>query len=472
MPSLRRAFATRVVDPVVWKAKGMPIGTRFTEFRAQQWDDASMLRARQMERLRDLLTHAVMRVPFYRERAAGLTPEGIRDDPWGSLNSFPILTKEDVRYHLDELTCEMGRGRIAERTGGSTGLPLHFFRDKYSMAASLGSTQLFFEWAGLERGERRVRIWGAPQDFATQRSPAARFLNCIHGRTLLDAFSMGDETMREYVRFLNRHPPVSFEGYTSAVYSLAQFIVRQGLEVTPPCAVIVGASTLFPHMRETISEAYRAPVFDHYGSHEVGVVAGECGAHEGLHVMGETILLEVIGDDGRPVPDGEAGELVATNLWEYSMPFIRYEMGDRGRLAAEPCGCGRAYPLVREVVGRSSGCLVRADGGVVVPEIITRLFGLVYNTGDVRSFQAVQEAIDRIVIRMQLEPDSDGLPPDAQEGIASRIREAMGAPCEIEFAVVDRIEPAPSGKHFYVISKVDRDARSRDALPGGRRKGL
>jgi len=460
LPSLREAFATRVVDPIVWTAKGMPIGARFEEFRRGQWDDATTIRARQTERLRDLLIHAITRVPFYKERTGGLAPHAIRDDPWGSLQSFPILTKEDIRYHLDELTCDMGRGRIPERTGGSTGLPLHFYRDRHSMAASLGSTQLFFEWAGLERGERRVRLWGAPQDFASQRSPAARFLNYIHDRTLLDAFSMGDETMREYVRFLNRHPPVSLEGYTSAVYSLAQFIERQGLEVPPPRAVIVGASTLFQHMRETIGEVYRAPVFDHYGSHEVGVVAAECGAHDGLHVLSETIVLEAIGDDGRLLQAGEVGELVATNLWEYSMPFIRYEMGDRGVLSPEPCGCGRAYPLLREVVGRSSGCLVRADGGVVVPEIITRLFGLVYNTGDVRSFQAVQEAIDRITIRVELEPDSDGLPPDAQEGIASRIREAMGAPCEIEFVVVERIEPAASGKHLYVISKVDRDVAS------------
>jgi len=466
LSNLRKTFATRVIDPIVWKRKRMPVGAQLKEFRAQQWDDAETVERRQADRLRGLLTHAVTRVPYYRERVTDLTPADIEADPWASLAAFPILEKEDVRHRLDDLTCDMGRGKMIERTGGSTGLPLVFYRDRYSQTASFASTQLFYDWAGVGRGERRVRIWGSPRDFAAQRSPAMRFLNFFHDRTLLDAFAMGEAQMREYIRFLNRRPPVSFEGYTTAIYNLAEFVDRRGLEVPTPRVVVVGGSTLHPHMREKIEAVFRAPVFDHYGSHEVGVTAAECDRHNGLHVFGETSFAELVDRNGRPTPVGELGELVVTQLWEYTMPFIRYRTGDQAVMSGRACDCGRAYPLLDHVAGRSNDCFVRADGGLVVPEIMTRLFGLVYNTGDVRSFQAIQESIDGITIRVALEPASDGLPQEVQEGIASRIRETMGAPCEIGFEFVDEIEPSPSGKHFYLISKVAREAASAGAAPG------
>ena len=92
---LRRALATKVIDPLVWRAKRMPVGAQLERFRAEQWDDAETVGQRQAERLRGLLTHAVTRVPFYRERVAGLTPadgieqhhgperENERDQPQG-----------------------------------------------------------------------------------------------------------------------------------------------------------------------------------------------------------------------------------------------------------------------------------------------------------------------------------------------------------------------------------------------------
>jgi phenylacetate-CoA ligase len=466
MTALRGAIATKIIDPIVWKLKRMPVGARLEQFRAEQWDDAETVERRQADRLRGLLAHAATRVPFYRERVSGLTAADIEADPWGSLAAFPILEKEDIRHHLDDLTCDMGRGKMVERTGGSTGLPLVFYRDRYSQTASFASTQLFYDWAGVERGERRIRLWGSPRDFAAQRSPAMRFLNFFHDRTLLDAFAMGDAQMREYIRFLHTRPPVAFEGYTTAVYNLAEFADRRGLAVPTPRAVILGGSTLHPHMRDKIEAVFHAPVFDYYGSHEVGVTATECDRHNGLHVFGETSVAELVDRNDRPAPVGELGELIVTQLWEYTMPFIRYRTGDQAVMSDRVCDCGRSYPLLDHVAGRSNDCFVRADGGIVVPEIMTRLFGLVYNTGDVRSFQAVQEAIDHIRIRVALEPTSGGLPPDAQEGIASRILETMGAACRIEFEFVDEIEPAPSGKHFYLISKVAREAAPVAATSG------
>jgi phenylacetate-CoA ligase len=264
MVNLRRTLATKVVDPLAWSVKGTPVGARLREFRKQQWDDRETFERRRNERLADLLVHAVARVPFYRERVSGVSPEQIRSDPLGSLARFPILEKHDVRDNPDHLTCETGHRLVEQHTGGTTSMPLKFYRDTHSLGASLATTQLALEWTGAERGGRRVRLWplaaGAPRPSLLQR-----LVNRVHGRVVLSSFLMTDETIREYLRILNARPIDILDGPPTAFVEIASFAERNGLELPRPRAIVSGGSSLYGHLRERIAEAYGAPVFNHYG---------------------------------------------------------------------------------------------------------------------------------------------------------------------------------------------------------------
>ncbi len=454
----RRFVATKVVDPVAWRAKGMPIGERLAEFRAGQWDNPAVLRKRQSKRLADLLVHATTRLPFYQERVQGLSPEAIRRDPYGSLQSFPILTRSDVCDNLDGLSCEMGRGTSSDSTGGTTGTPVRFLRDKQSLAASLATTQLGYDWAGLKRGDRRVRFWGARRDFEGRRSPTARVTDFVHDRTLLDVYGLSESLMREYIDLLNRRPPVSIEGYPEAIHCIAEFAEREGLPLPKPRVIVTGAGMLYPHMREKLKEAYGAPVFDHYGSREVGLMAVECEKHCGLHVASETGVLEVVDEDGKAVGEGEMGEVLSTHLWNYTMPLIRYRNGDHAVRGRERCQCGRPYPMLEKIVGRIGACLVRMDGGIAMPELFTQIFGYECNEGTIRKFQVGQEAIDKVKVRVVPVSGTEGPSPAMREELTKRIQGCVGGPCGVEFVIEDDIEPTASGKHIYTISNVERGA--------------
>jgi phenylacetate-CoA ligase len=456
MAGLRSAVLTWVLDPLIWKYKRLPIGVHLADFRACQWDAPDVFAARQAKRLAHLLVHAVTRVPYYRERAGDLSAASIEVDPVGCLHSLPILEREDIRDRLDDLVCEIGRGTRRDHTSGSTGMPLDFVRDRHSVAASLATTLLSFDWAGIERGDRRVRFWGSPIDLASEKSRLKRFINALHDRTVVDSYRMDDAGMQRYTSLLRERPPVSLEGYPEALYRVAEYAKRHELEMPKPRAIIAGGSTVHDHIRKMLSDVFGAPVFNHYGSREIGLLSAECDRHAGMHVMGETTILEVVDERGAPVEDGETGDIIATHLWNYTMPFIRYRTGDRGALGRRPCTCGRVYPLLDRVVGRTGECFVRGDGALVIPEFFIQLLAWEFSTPDVRKFQVVQEAVDRVTVRMIPQPGTEGFPVRVRKRIEERISEALGGPCTVTFIVEDDIDPAASGKYFYTVSEVQR----------------
>jgi phenylacetate-CoA ligase len=455
MMDLRRMLASRVSDPLLWKVvKRYPVLDRLSEWRERQWDGAAVLEARQMQALGALLCHALARVPYYAESVRGLTPEGAASAPGDSLAMFPPLEKRDLILHADSLTCEMNRGSFWNLTGGSTGEPVRFRQDSVYQTCALATTMLFYEWAGVPHGASHIKLWGAPRDLGSGSvARRRRAADWLFNRITLDAFDMSEQTMRRYAEAIASSRPACLEGYVDALYELAVRVERHGFRMNAPGAIVSSAGTLLPHMRERIESAFGAEVFDRYGTREVGNVAAECDRHEGLHVFGETTIVEVVNEDGRAVGEGEEGEILVTNLHNYTMPLIRYRIGDRAVRGADRCSCGRAYPLLARVVGRSESCVHRRDGGVVLPEFFIHVIGVEYNDGSIGKFQVVQEALDRITVVIVPAEGAGEKALAREDEIRARIQQMVGD-CEISFVLADRIDPTPTGKHMYVVNKM------------------
>ncbi len=455
MMGLRQILASRVSDPLLWKVvKRYPVLDRLSEWRECQWDGAPALEARQMRALGALLGHALARVPYYAERVPGLTPDGAASAPDASLAVFPVLEKRDLILHADSLTCEMDRGSYWNLTGGSTGEPVRFLQDRVYQTCALATTMLFYEWGGVPHGASHIKLWGAPRDLGSGSvARRRRVADWLFNRITLDAFDMSERTMRRYAETIARTRPTCLEGYADALYELAVRVERFDLPMNAPGAIVSSAGTLLPRMRESIERAFGTEVFDRYGTREVGNVAAECDRHEGLHIFGETTVLEVVDEDGRAVGEGEEGEILVTNLHNYTMPLIRYRIGDRAVRGADRCSCGRAYPLLARVVGRSESCVRRRDGGVVLPEFFIHVIGVEYNDGSIGKFQVVQEALDRITVVIVPSEGAGERALARENEIRARIQQMVGD-CEISFVLADRIDPTPTGKHMYVISNV------------------
>ncbi|MCD4690350.1 hypothetical protein K8S17_02715 [bacterium] len=465
MIDIRRAATTRLLDPVVWTLiKRVPLMARLKEFRAQQFDDVETFRLRQERKLEELLLHAAGNIPFYRERLSGITHRTGASNVRAALVDIEPLSKRDLREHLDDMVVEMGRGTMVDASGGSTGEPTRFYKDREQLGASLAMTQVYLEWAGIERGEPHVKLWGARRDLRDRVSLGLRLNRYFYGRRTLDAFEMGEATMREYLSIMERTRAVCVEGYADALDRLAAFVEERGLAMAPVRAVVSSASTLHLHMRERIERVFGAPVFDRYGGREVSGIAAECSEHCGLHTSGETVFVEVVDGEGRPVEQGEEGEVLVTGLWNYTMPLIRYRIGDRAVLGSEHCACGRPYPLLERIIGRSSASLRRSDGGSVVPAFFIHLIGVEFNDGELLKFQVIQENLDTIRVRLVPKPGAQVRILARREALTKRIRSAMGASCRVIYTIEEDIEPTPTGKHLYTVSRLADEAGGAEGV--------
>jgi phenylacetate-CoA ligase len=198
--------------------------------------------------------------------------------------------------------------------------------------------------------------------------------------------------------------------------------------------------------RNWISAAFKAPIFDFYGAHELGLVAWECEEKAGYHVNIDSIVVEFLWN-GKPVPSDQEGKLVCTALNSYAMPFIRYEIGDVGVRSDEPCRCGRGLPLMKILEGRFVDFVVLPGGRRVSPYLLTCS---IEEIRGIAKYQILQERQDRIVIRLV---KGRGFSPEIFLKIRRRLESVVGEEVEIEFEVLDDI-PREGQKDQVVLSRV------------------
>lgn len=411
----------------------------------------------QMQRLERLLHHAYHNVPYYREvfETVGLfTKNSINIDKFSEI---PFLTKEILRSRFDELQSKDLNKRkwYFNTSGGSTGEPARFVQDAEYKAWVRAGKLLFDEWTGYRVGMPKVVLWGSERDlFVGHETLAVKLKRWLKNEIWLNSFRMTESQMRDYVQAINNHKPVQILAYVESIYELARFIEREGLKVHSPKAIMTSAGTLYPYMREVIERVFQAPVFNRYGSREVGDIACECQAHKGLHVSPLTHYVEIIHDDGTSAAPGEVGEVVVTSLVNYAMPLIRYRIGDMAVWAEEKCSCGCVWPILRKVVGRVTDTFVTASGTRVHGEYFTHLL---YFKDWVRKFQFIQEdynSIRLIVVPTITYEEARRRIEMERPNLESKIRLVMGPDCQLRIEIVDDISPSPSGKYRYTISKV------------------
>jgi phenylacetate-CoA ligase len=423
--------------------------------------DAGRLHNFQQARLRALLLHAKQHVPYYANLFASCKVlDASGEVSPQRLPEIPPLTKEILRSRFDEiLSDDLGSRRSWENTsGGSTGEPVRFIQDRGYDNWTSAMAVFFDAWSGYRRGDPKALLWGSERDLFVGRETWRKRLSWfLHNTVRLNAFRMTRENMLAYVGALNAHRPRQILAYASSLYELSQFIEREGLSVASPGAVMTSAGTLFPEMRTAIERVFRAPVFNRYGSREVGGIACECEKHEGLHVSATTNLIEILRDDGSSAQPGEPGEVVVTLLVNYAMPLIRYRIGDRGAWSEKSCSCGRAWPLLKHVSGRVTDTFISPQGTRIDGEYFTHLF---YFRKWIEQFQVVQEACDEVrVLIVPRDRDCDPANRYAADidDIAGKIRFIMGPKCRITTEFPGAIPATPSGKYRYTISKCVRE---------------
>jgi phenylacetate-coenzyme A ligase PaaK-like adenylate-forming protein/uncharacterized protein (DUF362 family) len=421
------------------------------------------LAAVQEHRLRDLVRFAAAATPFYRDR---LREAAFRFDAPSyalELRKVPPLTKAELQQHGSALTARGSRaGWTTNASGGSTGHPVALLQDGPYRTEMKATEWLSDELQGWRAGAPVALLWGAPSDTRASKLLRARVHRFFTNGEVFDSFDMGPDRMARFHARLQQLRPRVLIAYAGSAFAYARFLLEAGLRPHyPTTSIITSAETLTAEMRETIERCFAVPVFNRYGSREVGCIGSECAAHVGLHLHPYNHLVEVVDlDTGEPVV-GRPGRILVTLLTNRAMPLIRYDIGDVGVLGAAPCPCGRPSPLLEKVLGRSSDFILAPDGRLVHGEYFTHLF---YGRTSIRQFQFVQETPTAFTLRVVRSPASA---PGEMADVEAGIREVLGPRARIAVEELERIPPAPSGKHRFTISKLDLATAVRAGRPAG-----
>ncbi|WJW74453.1 phenylacetate--CoA ligase family protein [Thiohalobacter sp. IOR34] len=448
MSGLYTRFVAGALFPLHERLKGHNTVAVRRELERSQWYEPEALQALQLARLQRLLQRAGERVPYYRELFArlGFDPQSL--DDLAGLRSLPFLTKDLIRANQEALKAEDAVGLARFNTGGSSGQPLIFFIGRERVSHDVAAKWRATRWWGVDIGDPEIVVWGSPIELGSQDRIRALRDRLLRSR-LIPAFEMSEARLADYVARIRAFRPRMLFGYPSSLAHIAAWAEQAGerLDDLGIRVAFVTSERLYDHQRETIERVFACPVANGYGGRDAGFIAHQCPAG-GMHITTEDIIVELIGEDDRPVADGEPGEVVVTHLATGDYPFIRYRTGDVAVRDSGRCACGRGLPLLREIQGRTTDFIVASDGTVM------HGLALIYVVRDLPGVENFRiEQLSRERTRVQL-VTGDGFEEGSIEQIRNGFKARLGAEVQIDIERVASIPREKSGKFRYVVSQV------------------
>ncbi len=416
-----------------------------SELQNTEWSDRKTLYELQEKKLRKLLKGVQDNVPYYRTlmRDTGFNPD---KTAMSDLRFLPVMDKQNIRQHFKELINQnyVKKSLIAGATGGSSGAPLQLLHTRESKLFSAALTSRESSWVGYRPGDYKIKLWGATSDVKQAEARLKkRIWNYIYNRELVDAFGQSDELFEKfYGNCLNRLPDF-IESYSNILFEMASYYKRAGKSNLNIKAVVTSAGVLYDFQREVIQEQISPNLFNRYGSREFGDIALECDHHQGLHINMERFIVEIIDKDSEGF-----GDILITDLENHGFPFIRYRIGDRGKLSEVLCPCGRQSILFEQIIGRTLD-LVRTPSGKLISGVFFPMLFMRYP--QVILGQVVQDQTDHLQIRLKtVNNDRRGL-----DRLLSEIQEAVGAEMRLTLCLDNDLVTNPTGKYRPVISLIE-----------------
>ena len=408
--------------------------------------------------LENLLFHAYNNVPYYHKILRKL--DVVKNGKLSLANFFkiPILTKEIIRRRTSELISRDNEKRkwFYNTSSGSTGEPLKFIQDKLFLKWIHVISKYYYEdILGIsEAFAKKTLLWNARDVFRETFGLRARMerniYNALTNTMVLDCLRITKADMERYIRAINSYKPDIIRGYASALYEICKFVEKRKFAIHKPTVVVSSAEMLRDDLRNKIEAVFGTKVYDLYGSREVDGIAGEC-RYGLLHIFMFNNYVEVVDNKNNMVREGENGKIIVTNLHNYSMPFIRYDIGDMAVLGPEKCKCGNPLPTLMKVTGRVC-CFFRKEDGTIMDD--GYFMGIFAQRQWIKTFRIIQE--DYRKIRIIIVPKEGPIKASEKRDIEEKIQLIMGKDCKVKWEVVDEIPKTKSGKYLYTQSLVSR----------------
>lgn len=413
---------------------------------AQHWP-AERIQAWQLEQLRSVVRHAVTHTEGYRElyRQAGVGPEDLRS--LADLRHFPCTTKELFRDNLPAFTAHQPDDRYVT-TGGSTGIPFGFHELRATQEIERAFMHAGWAWQGWRLGQRSGILRGA---FVGTREQFHTY-DPLHRELALSSYYLTADRVDAYLDTLRTAGIRVLQAYPSSLNLLCDLIKERALGGRLELdLILLGSENVYDWQLEKFAQTFpRTKFFSWYGHCEKAVLAPWCEHTRQFHAWPFYGVTEVLDAAGDAVAVGTEGEIVGTSLHQRVTPFIRYRTMDRAVQGPAACaGCGRQFPLLTRIAGRSQEVIVTRTGRYISMTAIN-MHDDIFD--GLRQFQFRQTQPGAVVF--QYVPKAPALPAPAQAKIRQGLQAKLGEDVTLELEAVGEIPRTSSGKFRFLDQRL------------------
>ncbi len=433
-------------------ASGSKIPENLKQIRKYEYAGRQELDEVRWRKLEKLLIHAYKNVPYYHrvlENCGAIGPGKVNLEKFSEI---PVLTKGIIRKEGQNLYSRDYKSRkpYENTSGGSTGEPVRFIQDKEYDDWNIATKIYFNIVLGKELGQPEIKFWGSDRDIlAGNLTVKDRLINLLYNRKFFNSYRLGEQEIRQLIDLNNRFKPVAYWAYMESALELSNYLSRHELYFYPPEIVISTIGPLTDEVKENIETNMSCKVYNQYGSREVGAISCQCTKQRSMHTFPWWNHVEILDEQGEAVQNQE-GRVVVTTLHNYSMPLIRYDIGDVAVAGGWGCDCGRNSMLLKTVIGRTLGYFKKADGSLAHSHFLVQAL---FFKDWIKRFQIIQDEIDHVLIKIQLNENAKAIETDVED-ITRKTKILMGESCKVDFEYVEDISRTASGKYVYTLCKV------------------
>ena len=278
-------------------------------------------------------------------------------------NSIPVMTKRDLQQPLNNRLSNgfTTKNIYVNKTSGSSGNPFIFAKDKFCHALTWAGFMDRYSWFHLDFNTlKQARFYGIPLNKTAYYKE--RLKDFLSYRFRFSVFDLSDTQLEKN---LNKFKTTKFDyinGYTSSIVQFAKYLRQKNVILNTICpslkACIVTSEMLFEEDKILLETHLGIPIINEYGAAELGLIAFQNTQNEWI-INTEDLYVEILDDNNHILPYGEEGRVVITSLYNKAHPFIRYDLGDIGKLSKAST---RSKPILESLVGRTNDIIVLPSG--------------------------------------------------------------------------------------------------------------
>ncbi len=399
--------------------------------------------------LKKIFFYSLIRVPFWKKWQNIYSRGRIGRNDYEWFQSLPIMKKENIRDFSKNFLSIDCPNSYKMTTSGSSGAPMSFYVDQNLFSKRAFSIHQILAYYGYPLDAKILRL--SYRDF-----PWAEFQG-----QYLNPYDLSDEKNYETVKkiILDYKPHILY-GTVSHILLFAEFMNKHSLSFKFD-GVISRSEQLPPTLRNYLESVFKSSVFNIYATREFGPVAFECIKKDGFHINEDRLFLEIVDDNGIGRGEGELGNILITSLYNKSMPFIRYSIGDLGMFLPADCSCGLRTKKIT-VSGRTCD-FIYLPSGRKIP--VSDFFKPLSIIGVVKGFQLAQPTINELAIKLSIDGNNKNNLETislVKENVSRLLNVSAEKNFKLRIKSVSQIPLLPNGKRKLLISNITSQPFTND----------